>query len=107
MKLTDILSNSRVFVDANIILYGLQHRSRQCRDFLARCESGAIEGTISTVVLAEVAHRRMTLEAQAKGVTGSNPSKTLANQPELVRQLSVYAQDVRDLLDGGLIIEPV
>ena len=25
----------------------------------------------------------------------------------MVRQLSVYAEDVRDLIDGGLIIEPV
>lgn len=107
MKLPDVISNSRVFVDANIILYAFQQRSPQCRDFLARCESGSIEGTISTVVLAEVAHRRMTLEAQAKGVTGANPTRTLSSQPELVRQLSVYAQDVRDLLDGGLVVEPV
>jgi predicted nucleic acid-binding protein len=107
MNLPDIADNSRAFADANIILYALQRRSRQCRDFLARCASGAIEATISTVVLAEIAHRRMTLEAQAKGVTGSNPSKALSAKPELVRTLSVYAQDVRDLLDGGLLVESV
>ena len=107
MNLNDILGNSRVFVDANIVLYALQHRSRQCRAFLSRCDSGAVEGYISTVVLAEIAHRRMTQEAQQRGISGGNPSRQLAERPEMVRQLSVYAEDVRDLIDGGLIIEPV
>lgn len=107
MNLNDILGNSRVFVDANIVLYALQHRSRQCRDFLGRCDAGSIEGIISTVVLAEIMHRRMAQEAQQRGVASSNPSRQLAEKPELVRQLSVYAEDVRDLLDGGLVIENV
>lgn len=107
MKLDDILGNSRVFVDANIVLYAVQHRSRQCREFLTRCETGAVEGTISTVVLAEIAHRRMTQEAQTRGISGSTPPRALATRPELVRQLSIHAQDVRDLLDGGLTVESV
>ena len=49
----------------------------------------------------------MTQEAQQRGLTGGNPSRLLAAKPELVRQLSVYAQDVRDLLDGGLTVETV
>lgn len=105
MNLDDIVSGSRVFVDANIVLYAIQHRSRACRAFLARCDSGAVEGCISTVVLAEIAHRRMTQEAQSRGAVGANPSRILGTKPELVRQLSVYAQDVRDLMDGGLSIE--
>jgi len=107
MKLDDIIGGSRVFVDANIVLYAIQHRSRQCRAFLARCESGSVEGTISTVVLAEIAHRRMTQEAQQRGLTGGNSSRLLSAKPEFVRQLSIYAQDVRDLLDGGLTVETV
>jgi predicted nucleic acid-binding protein len=107
MNLSDILSNSRVFVDANIVLYALQHRSRQCRSFLERCAAGSIEGYISTIVLAEIAHRRMMQEAQQRGVVGSNPSRSLSEKPELVRQLSLYAEDVRDLLDGGLVVETV
>ena len=107
MNLDAIIGGSRVFVDANVVLYAIQHRSRQCRAFLARCESGAVEGAISTIVLAEIAHRRMTQEAQQRGLTGGNPSRLLAAKPELVRQLSVYAQDVRDLLDGGLTVETV
>lgn len=107
MNLDDVINGSRVFVDASIVLYAVQHRSRQCRAFLARCESGSVEGVVSTMVLAEIAHRRMTQEAQQRGLTGGRPARLLSVKPDLVRQLSIYAQDVRDLLDGGLTVETV
>jgi predicted nucleic acid-binding protein len=107
MKLEDILGGSRVFVDANIIIYALQRRSVESRSFLARCDRGAIEGWISTSVVAEVGHRRMIQEAQAKGVLRSNPARILSQKPELVRQLSAYANDVRNLIGGGLEVETV
>lgn len=107
MKLADIPGNSRVFVDANVLIYAVQHRSTHCREFLARCESSAVEGYISTVVLAEFAHRRMMQDAQARGLAAGNPSRVLSGKPALVRQLTVHAQDVRDLLDGGLTVEAV
>jgi predicted nucleic acid-binding protein len=107
MKLVEVSSGQRVLVDANIVLYAVQSRSSPCRDFLARCASGDVDGFISTVSLAEIAHRRMTQEAQSRGFAGSNPTRTLAQHPELVRQLSIHARDVRDLLDGGLTVEAV
>jgi len=107
MNLNDILNGSRVFVDANIILYALDHKSPSCRRFLSRCDGKAVDGTISTVTLAEVAHRRMVEEARSQGLTGSNPARALGRRPELIRQLNVYAEDVRDLLAGELNVEPV
>jgi predicted nucleic acid-binding protein len=107
MNLDDILNASRVFVDANIILYALDRRSPSCRRFLARCEGQAVEATISTVTLAEIAHRRMVGEARAQGLTGSNPSRVLGRRPELIRHLRVYAEDVRDLLAGEMTVETV
>ncbi|HRT10163.1 MAG TPA: type II toxin-antitoxin system VapC family toxin [Candidatus Paceibacterota bacterium] len=107
MNLDDILNGSRVFVDANVILYALDHKSPSCRHFLSRCDGKAVDGTISTVTLAEVAHRRMVEEARTQGLTGSNPARALARRPELVRQLRVYAEDVRDLLAGELNVEPI
>jgi predicted nucleic acid-binding protein len=107
MNLEDILNNSRVFLDANIILYALDHKSPSCRRFLSRCDGKAVDGTISTVTLAEVAHRRMVEEARSHGLTGSNPARALGRRPEIIRQLRVYAEDVRDLLAGELNVEPI
>lgn len=107
MNLDDIPGGSRVFVDANIIIYMLAGKSLQCRGLLERCERGEIEGSISTLVVAEVAHRRMMQEAQSRQLTSSNPARALSQRPELVRQLSIYQDEVRNLLGGGLSVETV
>ena len=107
MNLDDISDGGSVFVDANVILYALDHKSAGCRRFVARCHARALEGTISTVTLAEIEHRRMVEESRANGLTGSNPARTLAHRPELIRELRIYAEDVRDLLAGDLHVEAV
>lgn len=107
MRLTKIPDGSRVFVDANIILYTLAGQSEQCRAFLARCASGQVEGWISTIVAAEICHRRMMMEARARGLVSSNPAKELGRRPAIVRKLSTCADEVRALLGGGLFAEAV
>ena len=107
MNLDDIRNGSRIFVDANILIYALRGSSPQCRTFLSRCDSGAIEGWITTSVVAEFSHRRMIQEAQSLGLVGSNPTRTLAEKPALLRQLNRYPEEVRDLLAGGLQVETV
>ncbi len=104
MNLDDIRNGARVFLDASVLIHGIRRSSAQCRGLLIRCASGSVEGVISTVVLAEVGHRRMMEEAKAKGLIGSNPARALGTQPELVRQLSGYAEEIRDLLGGGLAV---
>jgi len=64
-------------------------------------------GWLTTVAVAEVCHRRMMDEAKSKGMASSNPAKAPSQKANLVRQLSIYAEDVRDILDGRLLIEPV
>ena len=105
MKLDTILPGSRIFVDANIIVYALGRKSAQSRSFLARCESGLIDGWITTAVLAEVGHRRMMVEAQFRGLATSNPARALSHKRGLIRQLSIYAGEVRNLLEGGLEVD--
>jgi predicted nucleic acid-binding protein len=107
MNLDDIHNGSRVLIDANVLLYGLRRSSRQCLALLARCTDGAVEGIVTTVIIAEFSHRRMMEEAKAKGLVGSNPARALAEHGDLIRQLSGYADEVRDLLGGGLFVEPV
>jgi predicted nucleic acid-binding protein len=107
MKLPKIPEGTRVFVDANIILYTLADQSDQCRSFLARCAAGEVEGWITTIVAAEICHRRMMMEARSRGLVASNPAKELARKPATVRKLATYADEVRALLGGGLFVETV
>lgn len=107
MKLAKIPDGTRVFVDANIVLYTLSGQSNQCRAFLARCASGEVEGWITTIVAAEICHRRMMMEARSRGLVSSNPAKELGRKPATVRKLSAYADEVRALLAGGLFAEAV
>ena len=107
MNLADIHNGSRVLIDANILIYALRGASPQCRALLARCDASAVEGWITTSVVAEFGHRRMIQEAQSLGLVGSNPARTLGEKPALLRQLSRYQEEVRDLLAGGLQVESV
>lgn len=107
MNLDDLRNGARVLIDANVLLYGQRRTSRQAIGLLQRCASGLIEGVITTVILAEFCHRRMIQEAQAQGVVGSNPARALGERREILGQLSAYAEEVRDLVGGGLLVDPV
>lgn len=107
MNFDDIRNGARVFIDANIFIYALRATSPQCRSLLTRCDSGALEGWITTSIVAEVAHRRMIQEAQMLGLVGSNPARALAEKPAIIRQLNRYSEEVRDLLGSGIGVEPV
>lgn len=107
MNLEDLRNGTRVFIDANILIYSSRRSSPQCRALLLRCGSGELEGTITTTILAEFSHRRMIEEAKVKGLVGSNPARALGENRSLLRSLSAYADEVRDLLGGGLQVEPI
>jgi predicted nucleic acid-binding protein len=108
MNPSDILGGASVFVDANIFIYAVERRSRQCRQFLDRCDGEAVHAFSSAVVLAEVCHRRMINEAKEAGViSGPNPSRLLGRKPGQIQGLSIYAQNVRDLLDSAIVFEPI
>lgn len=107
MKLSAAPAGATLLVDANILLYAAHGVSEEAGRFLLRCASGEVRGVITSVALAEFCHRRMLMEAAAAGLIGSNPARALARKPALVRKLSHYAEDVRDLADGGLAFEPV
>lgn len=104
MNLQDIVNGSTVLIDTNVLLYARAHRSPQCRQFLVRCEQSAVNGVVTLPILAEFSHRCMIQEAQGNRLVGSNPARTLSERPELVRQLSAYADSVRDLLDSALVV---
>ena len=106
MNLSDITNGSAGFVDTNILLYARTGQSRQCQEFLRRCKDGKVTGMISELVVAEFCHRRMIQEFQSSGWAGSNPVRALSQNPDPVRKMSVYADDVRGLLGGELSWNP-
>ena len=107
MSIAEVPDGTRILVDANIVLYVLAGKSTQCRRFLERCADGSVEGVITTVVAAEICHRRMLLEAAARGLVATNPAKALGRDRTKIRKLSEYADEVRDLLGGGLTVQSV
>lgn len=67
MSLSAVTSGSNVFVDANILIYGLNGQSSQCHNFLERCSREEITGITLFALVNEATHRFMLAEAAAKG----------------------------------------
>ena len=103
MTLAEIPEASTVFIDANVFVYHFVGASPQCSVLLARCETSEVRGATSALVLAEVAHPLMMIEAvERKLVTSGNVARKLARRPELVRQLRVYEASIHAISSMGV-----
>jgi predicted nucleic acid-binding protein len=108
LTLDRIPSLSRVFLDSTIFIYHATGTSPQCRVLLERCENGDIAGVTSVVVVAEVTHRLMLIEAVGSGrVRGKNVVKKLRANRDLVRGLHVYQEHVERIPLMGIDIMPL
>lgn len=108
MTLDRVPPASRIFLDSTIFIYHATGASPQCRALLERCEVGEVAGVTSVVVLAEVAHRLMMIEAVAIGlVPGKDVVKKLRARPDLVRRLHVYQEQIERIPLMGVDIIPL
>jgi predicted nucleic acid-binding protein len=108
MTLDALPSGTRVFVDAPILIYHFTGVSEECRRFLERCEAADLDALTSSVVVAEVAHRLMMIEAVAEGlVTPGNVVKKLRGKPEIVRRLQKYQTQVERIPLMSVEVVPV
>ena len=108
MTLDRVPPASRIFLDSTIFIYHATGASPQCRTLLERCEVGEVAGVTSVVVLAEVAHRLMLIEAMAIGlVPGKDVVKKLRARPDLVRRLHVYQEQIERIPLMGVDIIPL
>jgi predicted nucleic acid-binding protein len=90
---------AKTLVDANIFIYHLGGASEDCRAFLRRVALGEIEAHVTTVIVAEILHRRMVAEAIAKGLISSGqPLKKLKANPSVITLLADYVSEVKKLL---------
>ncbi|MCP4659016.1 MAG: type II toxin-antitoxin system VapC family toxin [bacterium] len=105
-KLEQVKTGTRIFVDAPIFIYHFTAVSADCRSFLERCERGDIQGVTSVVVLAEVSHRLMMIEAVAsRKVSPGNVVKKLRKKPDVVQELHLYQEQVGRIPLMGIEIE--
>lgn len=95
MRTDEVPAGTEIAIDSTIFIYHFAGASRDCRELLERCERGEIHGLTSTVVLAEVLHRLMLMEAVWRGfVTPGNLVQKLRDKPALVKKLSLYQEQV-------------
>ncbi|MCI0523704.1 MAG: PIN domain-containing protein [Acidobacteria bacterium] len=88
-----------VLIDTNIFVYYLSNLSPECKELLRRIARGEVNAFITTVIVAELLHRRMMAEAVMKGlISPGQPVKKLKAQSHLIQQLTDYITDVEALL---------
>jgi len=66
--LTDLVKDSKIFIDANIFVYHFCKGSKfnlSCTEFLSRVEIGEVQGFTSIMIVQEATHRLMMLETSA------------------------------------------
>jgi predicted nucleic acid-binding protein len=103
--LDKVSNGSRIFIDSTIFVYHFTGSSAQCRNLLERCERGDIKGISSVVVLAEVAHRLMMIEALSQGfISGKNLVQKLRARPDIVQKLHLYQEQVERIPIMGIEI---
>lgn len=86
LKLTDVPSGERIFIDTNIFLYsafGHPTLGNICKDFLKRTQRKEIEGFSSDFVLNEVFHKLMIAEVASNlRLDGRNASSIIKKRPK-------------------------
>jgi predicted nucleic acid-binding protein len=108
MNLNQIPKSDIVLIDANIILYALRGKSEQCKRLIRRNAEGEVYAVTTPHIVAEVMHRLMVAEARENGwITGSNPARQLAEQPERVKMLFRYEHAIKSFFATGVRFEPV
>jgi predicted nucleic acid-binding protein len=100
-------AGSRVFLDANILIYAAGTSSRECQDLITKCAQRLLTGICLYETLNEVTHRMMLLEARAKGLIRSGQVKELREHRDLVPKLTDFWRETDKLLKQNLLFLPL
>lgn len=108
MTFATLSTGDSVFVDANILTYHLQPHPAwgpSCSGLLQRIEIQDLVGFTSTHVLAELAHRLMTIEASTVfGWPFAGIGNRLRTHPQEVCKLSAFRRAVEKVMQGNMRI---
>ncbi len=105
--LVDVPAHSFVFIDSNVLIYGLTGVSSQCEDLLERCQREELTGVTLYETINEATHRLMVAEARSKGVITSGGARALRRSFRLIPLLQDYWKDTVRLLNLNLLFLPV
>jgi predicted nucleic acid-binding protein len=98
----------RLFIDSSVMLYVFSGASSECRRLLERCEDRSVSGVTSVLVLVDVCHRLMAMEAVSKGlIRPAGAGRALRNHPEIVRRLTVYREHLERIPVWGIDVLPL
>lgn len=111
MTFASIASGTAVFVDANIFVYAFAPDPQfgpACEQLLERIELHDVQGFTSSQVLADVAHRLMSLEACATfGWPYAGIAVRMQRHPADVQRLTRFRQALEAILKVGVQIIPL
>jgi predicted nucleic acid-binding protein len=108
MTFADLVAGDQVFVDANTLTYHFQPHplwGPACTQLLERIKNQELAGFTSTHVLAELAHRLMTLEANTLlrwPIPGIG--NRLRSHPTEVQKLALFRRAIDGMVQGNLQI---
>jgi predicted nucleic acid-binding protein len=83
-------SQSNVFIDANIFVYGLSRQSPECYDLLERCSREEICGISLFEIINEATHRFMLSEAKSKRLITNESARMLRRRFSQIPGLTDY-----------------
>jgi len=116
--LQHVPAGCNIFLDTNILLYGITAQSRSAQTLLERCSTEEVTGIASYDVLAEATHRLMLIEAQQKGLfaearpcatcgmTRDRGPRFLSEHPQQVRTLTDYWRYILRILELNILWLP-
>lgn len=111
MTFASIPNGSRVFLDANTLVYYSTAEPTYgpaCKQLLERIARREIEGLTSAHVLCDLAHRVMTIEAMAQfGWPAKGIAPRLRQHPAEVQKLTRFRQAVEEVTQIGVQVLPL
>jgi predicted nucleic acid-binding protein len=111
MTFADLVAGDDVFVDANSFIYHFGPDpvlGPPCSQLLQRIENQDFAGFTSVHILAEVAHKLMTTEANARfGWPLTGMANRLRRHPAEVQQLTGYRQALDRLAQSQVHVLPI
>ncbi len=106
MTLRDLPAGESVFLDANLFIYHFHPHptlTAPCNELVDRIENGEVAGFTSAHVLAEAAHRLMTIEAcDAFGWPFAGIAQRLRQHPAEVRTLVRFREAIQKIPQYGV-----
>jgi predicted nucleic acid-binding protein len=110
MTFADLVPGDVVFVDANVFIYHFAPDpvlQAPCGQFLQRIENQEIHASTSTHVVAEAAHRLLTLEARTRFRWSSGKVvQRLKQNPARLQQLIVFRTAIERVAQSRIAVLP-